>query len=204
MVKTGQKKTKELILEAAAELFSKRGFHGVSVREIAKKCGIRESSLYNHYTSKNELLDNILTEMDAALKDRLSISKDMEEWIDSVPPVMILQKRFTQFLEFWSQPALKRAWAIVCIEQFSNPRAATIILEEGVRQIEHLKKLFDLMQVRKVIKDQDTAYLAKKYYYTLFAMLMEYNLRLAIGEGTDAIMHDMFIFIRDFGHHLVA
>lgn len=52
--------TKEKIVEAALELFSLRGYDGVSVRDIARAVGIRESSLYNHFESKRAIFDGIV------------------------------------------------------------------------------------------------------------------------------------------------
>ena len=51
--------TKTIIFEEAIELFSRKGFNGVSIREITRQTGIKESSLYNHFTSKDDLLKNI-------------------------------------------------------------------------------------------------------------------------------------------------
>jgi AcrR family transcriptional regulator len=44
------------VLEAAMELFSERGYHAVTVREIAKRVGIHVSSIYGHIPSKEMLL----------------------------------------------------------------------------------------------------------------------------------------------------
>ena len=52
--------TKEKITETALELFSRRGYDGVSVRDIARAVGIRESSLYNHFESKRAIFDGIV------------------------------------------------------------------------------------------------------------------------------------------------
>ena len=52
--------TKERIMEEALNLFSLKGFHAVSVRDIVKKVGIKESSLYNHFKSKQDLFDTIV------------------------------------------------------------------------------------------------------------------------------------------------
>lgn len=52
--------TKEKIIETALDLFSQRGYDGVSVREIARSVGIRESSLYNHFESKRAIFDGIV------------------------------------------------------------------------------------------------------------------------------------------------
>lgn len=52
--------TREKLLEEALELFSRRGYGGVSIREIAGAVGIRESSLYNHFSGKREIFDTIV------------------------------------------------------------------------------------------------------------------------------------------------
>jgi len=48
--------THRRILEEALLLFGERGFHGVSVREVAEAAGIRASSMYAHLDSKDQLL----------------------------------------------------------------------------------------------------------------------------------------------------
>lgn len=52
--------TKELIQEVALELFSKKGYQSSSLREIAAKVGIKESSLYFHYKNKQAILDSLM------------------------------------------------------------------------------------------------------------------------------------------------
>jgi len=54
--------TKERIRYEALSLFSEKGFDAVSVREIARSVGIKESSLYNHYKNKQDILDSIICE----------------------------------------------------------------------------------------------------------------------------------------------
>jgi AcrR family transcriptional regulator len=44
------------IQETALALFAERGYHGVSMRELAAAAGIRASSLYVHVASKEDLL----------------------------------------------------------------------------------------------------------------------------------------------------
>ena len=52
--------TRERILSEALELFSQQGYGGVSVRDIARAVGIRESSLYNHFRGKQAIFDAIV------------------------------------------------------------------------------------------------------------------------------------------------
>jgi TetR/AcrR family transcriptional regulator, cholesterol catabolism regulator len=50
---------KENVLEAAVALFSHKGYHGTTVRDIAEESGMLSGSLYAHITSKEDLLFEI-------------------------------------------------------------------------------------------------------------------------------------------------
>lgn len=54
--------TKEKIVYESFKLFAEKGYDSVSTRMIAKTVGIADSALYKHFSSKQELLDAILTE----------------------------------------------------------------------------------------------------------------------------------------------
>ena len=47
------------ILDTAAKLFSERGYHAVSMRDIAKTTGMLPGSLYYHFSSKDNLLYSV-------------------------------------------------------------------------------------------------------------------------------------------------
>jgi AcrR family transcriptional regulator len=53
-------KTKRRILDAAYELFYRKGFNRVGVDEIAAASGVTKRSLYYHFKSKDELLGSVL------------------------------------------------------------------------------------------------------------------------------------------------
>ena len=48
------------ILDAAAELFTTRGYSGTSTRMIAEAVGIRQASLYHHFKTKDDILEALL------------------------------------------------------------------------------------------------------------------------------------------------
>jgi AcrR family transcriptional regulator len=50
------RRSRAIILAAARELFSEKGFDGATLRDIAKRAGMGVSSLYRHIQSKEELL----------------------------------------------------------------------------------------------------------------------------------------------------
>lgn len=75
--------TKDKIFDTALDLFSKKGYDSVSVRTIASEVGIKESSIYNHYSSKKDILMSILNYFEEYFKgnplDYENIRKLLEE-----------------------------------------------------------------------------------------------------------------------------
>ncbi|QCW49245.1 TetR/AcrR family transcriptional regulator [Nocardioides dongxiaopingii] len=58
---------REQILATAADLFARRGFHGVSVADLGAACGISGPALYKHFASK----DAVLAEMLVSISEEL-------------------------------------------------------------------------------------------------------------------------------------
>lgn len=56
-------KTRNAILTTATKLFLEHGFEGTSTRDIAKQIGITQPALYHHFSDKEELYLDVLTEL---------------------------------------------------------------------------------------------------------------------------------------------
>ena len=52
-------RTRLRVLDAAARLFAEKGYSGISFREIAEAADLRDGSLYYHFGSKEELVDEV-------------------------------------------------------------------------------------------------------------------------------------------------
>lgn len=64
-----RKNRREQIYNTALDLFEERGYYGTGMGDIAKTIGMATSSLYNHYTSKQEILAEIMeNSMEALLR----------------------------------------------------------------------------------------------------------------------------------------
>ena len=59
-MRSKRSQTRSKILDAAYELFRKRGFSRVNVDEIAASAGITKRTLYDHFPSKDALLEAVL------------------------------------------------------------------------------------------------------------------------------------------------
>lgn len=54
------KERRQLIIEAAAKLFSRHGFRGTTTREIARAVGVSEATVFKHFSTKEELYTAII------------------------------------------------------------------------------------------------------------------------------------------------
>jgi AcrR family transcriptional regulator len=85
MGRTGGDKTKQKILEAAEELFSKNGFHATSVSQITKKANVNKAALYYHFQDKNDLIlslfQKILDDFSASEVSRIATSAAHKEGV---------------------------------------------------------------------------------------------------------------------------
>lgn len=57
------KSKKQIVFEAASQLFQEKGYMAASMRELAVRVGLKQaSSLYNHYPNKEKILQQICFE----------------------------------------------------------------------------------------------------------------------------------------------
>ena len=52
--------TRKDILDASAQIFSQKGYHGTSMQDIAMAVNLQKASLYHHVSSKQEILFDLL------------------------------------------------------------------------------------------------------------------------------------------------
>lgn len=51
--------TRQRLIRAALELFTTRGYHDTTTAQIAKKAGIAEGTIYRHFASKQQLVNEL-------------------------------------------------------------------------------------------------------------------------------------------------
>lgn len=64
---------KDAILDAAVDRFERAGFHGTTMRDIAQGAGLTVASIYNHFPSKQLMLQDIMARV---LSDALALTRD--------------------------------------------------------------------------------------------------------------------------------
>ena len=64
-------RTRTRILDRAERLFSRRGYRGVSVRELSRACGVRPFTIQHHFGSKPGLYQAVLSRWDEEILKRV-------------------------------------------------------------------------------------------------------------------------------------
>lgn len=65
--------TRDDILDAAAQVFRQKGFHGASMADIASAVQLQKASLYHHVSSKQEILLDLLDRALEMLFEQISV-----------------------------------------------------------------------------------------------------------------------------------
>jgi AcrR family transcriptional regulator len=114
MGRTGGDKTRQRILEAAEELFSRNGFHATSVSQITKMAMVNKAALYYHFKDKNDLILSLLRKILDELVETgiLRAGQSREKGVDDVKRAM---REEISFLE-----KRKDIFAIMLMESFKS------------------------------------------------------------------------------------
>lgn len=178
--------TKEKIFDVSLDLFSKKGYDSVSLREIAEEVGIKKSSIYSHYPSKEAILMDIfeyltnLFEYDELLNnDELNLSPDNEILIEN--PELFYHKGSEAIRIMFSQEKNLKIWKLVFIQMHYNDTIRDFFQNEIlVKPLIFWKGFFSILKEKGIIrKDCNPELLAKEYYsfpiYLILEICAEYD-----------------------------
>jgi AcrR family transcriptional regulator len=74
-----QKIGKDRFLQTAEKLFTERGYQAVSIRDIANEIGVTNAAIYYHFSSKEELFDEVIIQHIDRFRRRMIDAADQHE-----------------------------------------------------------------------------------------------------------------------------
>lgn len=166
---------KDKIFDISIDLFSQYGYDGVSIRQIAREVGIKESSIYNHYSNKQEILTTILNYyVEEMVKDEIPIeqaSLNLDKGFD-----YFYQAGCDAFLSKLKDERMMKITRLMFIESYHND-AVRDFLKKYIMEapIEGWIGLFNLMKSKGLIrKDCDVRQLSESFFYYGMFLLFEH------------------------------
>ena len=172
--------TKEKIFDVSLDLFSKKGYDSVSLREIADNVGIKKSSIYSHYPSKEAILMDIFEyftnqfEYDELLNSKdLILSHENEILIEN--PEKFYHMGSEAIKEMLSQERNLKIWKLIFIQMHYNEDIRTFFQNEIlVKPLLFWNGFFTILKEKGIIKQEcNPKLLAKEYYSFPIYLLLE-------------------------------
>lgn len=166
---------KEKIFNVSIDLFSRHGYDGVSIRQIAGEVGIKESSIYNHYKSKESILNSILEFYIEEMKSNEISSNQANENLN-VSLDYFYMAGLKLYISKLTKPNMMKITRIILVEAYHNEKIRQFIKKEMIDgPINGWILLFNLMKENKLInKDADSRQLAESFYYYGLYLLNEH------------------------------
>lgn len=167
--------TKDRILEAAIELFAEKGFGEVSVREITRAVGIKESSLYNHFLSKQQILDEIFDYLKRQI-DALTMPEEaVAAMMANITPEAFIEISMKGFYTFLGNPLFVKIWRILSIERFTNKRALELFNTHFIDEpMEYQAKVFAALMDMGHMPRTNPKVLAREFYSYILYIYFRY------------------------------
>lgn len=174
-----QEDTKQRILDKSLELFASRGYEAVSVADIAKEVGIKASSLYNHFQSKQAIFDAIVDATAARYErdtDKIDIhvqntGQDIHEF-KRITEDDLSGKVRELFVYSLHDETISRFRRMMTIEQFRSPEIAALYSRRYVdRVVSYHAEIFRGLIAAGELAGLDTETLAMMYVAPVIVLL---------------------------------
>ena len=171
--------TKSRILDASLTLFSEKGYHSVSVAEIADAVGIKAPSLYKHYKNKRDIFNAILSEMQVRYEKQTATlhmngsnpSADAGIF-SSVSEDALIQMGIGLFTYFLHDDYVCRFRKMLTIEQFHDAELAALYTKQYTDDpLSYQSQILSMLGACGLFRTANADVMALHFYAPLYLLL---------------------------------
>ncbi|MBQ9766818.1 MAG: TetR/AcrR family transcriptional regulator [Lachnospiraceae bacterium] len=171
--------TKERILDAALTLFSEKGYHTVSVAQIADDVGIKAPSLYKHYKSKRDIFDAILSEMQTRYENQANTlnmngnnATADADIFSSVSEDALIQMGIGLFTYFLHDDYVCRFRKMLTIEQFHDAELSALYTKQYTDDpLSYQSAILSMLCAAGLFRPANANIMALHFYAPLYLLL---------------------------------
>ena len=181
---------KKEIIMATLELAANKGLSNVSMNMIADKVGIKKPSLYNHFASKEELVEVMYQFLREEAKKNANIGAiDYTIIFAGKSALEILKIMVGGYFNMNKQEHMLNFYKVIYSERSLNPMAAQIVAEETDKMILATKQLFYAMEVHKLLHFKNPDMTAVSFAMTIHGLL-DYELDQCNNKSDQSLLDD--------------
>lgn len=164
------KDTKERILAAALEMFSRYGYAGTNIRALTASLGLVNSSMYRHFESKEEIWNALLDEMIAYYAAHFGSPEHLPPVPESLDELVGMTMRMVEFTVH--DDRIVKTRKLLQIEQFRDDRARALATKHFLTGLtEMFTRIFAAMMDAELLCRDDPAMLAFAYTAPISALI---------------------------------
>lgn len=167
--------TKERILNVALNLFCVDGYSAVSIRDIGKAVGIKESSIYYHFKNKEDILHSLFRKAEQwtlVRKEQFNLA------LESVPKVergKFIAAGISYLDGYLLEENMNKLIRMLTIEKQRNPEAAELYRQLLFNvPLNHHKQVFSFMIDKGWMAGDDLEHLAAEYQSRILYVFHKY------------------------------
>lgn len=188
------KDTREKILAAALEMFSKYGYAGTNIRELSASLGLVKSGVYKHFESKEEIWNVLLDQMIAYYGEHFGSAERLPPVPDSLEELIQMTMRMVHFTVRDEKIVMTRK--VLAIEQFRDERAKALATKHFLTGLTQMfTPVFQGMMNQGLLRQDDPEMLAFAYTAPISALI---HLCDREPEKTEEAMKQIEAFSRHF------
>ncbi len=180
--------TRERVLLEALALFSEKGYEAVSVRDIARAVGVKESSLYNHFKNKRDIFDSIINEYaqrGTELFGQFNIMAADGSFTADSKTIAVYQQMTPEQFEamagfifdyYFTDEINVKLRKMLTIEQYRGPEAAKLYRDISFdNSLEYQERLFvELMKAGSFVQT-DPQVLALEFFAPIYLIFCKFD-----------------------------
>ena len=186
--------TKERILAAALEMFSKNGYAGTNIRELSASLGLVKSGVYKHFESKEAIWNALLDEMIAYYGEHFGSAEHLPPVPDSLEGLVDMTMGMVNFTVHDERIIMTRK--VLTLEQYRDVRARELATKHFLTGLTNMfTHVFTGMMEKGIIRQDDPAMLAFAYTTPISALI---HLCDREPERTDEMLEQIEAFSRHF------
>jgi AcrR family transcriptional regulator len=175
--------TREKIIYESLNLFSKRGFNAISVRDIAKAVGIKASSLYNHFKNKQDIFDTIIKKYSDLVNNFLETIKIKDtpneilaNKINALADEYFFKKSYYIFKFYLEDEYMIKFRKLLAIEQYNNSKLADLYNKIFIDDIlDFQANIFKTLMNSNIFVEKDPYTLALQFYSPVFLLFYKHE-----------------------------
>ena len=163
---------REEIILATLDLAAEHGLRSVTLAQIAERVGMRKPSLYNHFSSKDDIVQEAYRYLrDQARTRSVMPNVDFDDLFAGRSLEEILLALFEQYRSLVMDPDLLRLFKVLYAERPTNAAAAQIVLDETDRMVGQVRMLFRALAEQRRLTCDDVDMAALSYAMTIHGLV---------------------------------